>query len=74
MQFLAHLVQSNRLLYYLVILPMIRNQIVMMTILFFQETSGPDVSPAEKLEKVLQLAELCIELIQQNEEHHAEVN
>lgn len=37
-----------------------------------EETSGPDVSPAEKLEKVLQLAELCIELIQQNEEHHAE--
>ena len=40
---------------------------------FSQETSGPDVSPSEKLEKVIQLAELCIELIQQNEEHHAEV-
>ena len=38
-----------------------------------QETSGPDVTPAEKLDKVIQLAELCIELIQQNEEHHAEV-
>ena len=38
------------------------------------ETSGPDVSPEEKLDKVIQLAELCIELIQQNEEHHAEVN
>jgi len=37
-----------------------------------EETSGPDVSPSEKLEKVIQLAELCIELIQQNEEHHAE--
>ena len=37
------------------------------------ETSGPDICPDEKLEKVMQLAELCIELIQQNEEHHAEV-
>uniref|UniRef100_A0A7M5XHN5 Uncharacterized protein n=1 Tax=Clytia hemisphaerica TaxID=252671 RepID=A0A7M5XHN5_9CNID len=31
-----------------------------------------DTSPKEKLEIILQLAELCIELIQQNEEHHAE--
>ena len=37
------------------------------------EFSGADISPSEKLEKVTQLAELCIELIQQNEEHHAEV-
>ena len=33
-----------------------------------------DTSPKEKLEIILQLAELCIELIQQNEEHHAEVS
>lgn len=30
-------------------------------------------SPARKLEEVLHLAELCIEVLQQNEEHHAEV-
>jgi len=33
-----------------------------------------NTSPKEKLEIILQLAELCIELIQQNEEHHAEVS
>lgn len=32
-----------------------------------------DTSAKDKLEITLQLAELCIELIQQNEEHHAEV-
>ena len=30
-------------------------------------------SPARKLEEVLDLAELCIEVLQQNEENHAEV-
>lgn len=30
-------------------------------------------SPSRKLEEVLHLAELCIEVLQQNEEHHAEV-
>lgn len=30
-------------------------------------------TPARKLEEVLHLAELCIEVLQQNEEHHAEV-
>uniref|UniRef100_A0A7N9CHT7 Calcium dependent secretion activator 2 n=1 Tax=Macaca fascicularis TaxID=9541 RepID=A0A7N9CHT7_MACFA len=29
-------------------------------------------SPARKLEEILHLAELCIEVLQQNEEHHAE--
>lgn len=33
-----------------------------------------NTTPREKLEIILQLAELCIELIQQNEEHHAEVS
>lgn len=28
---------------------------------------------ARKLEEVLHLAELCIEVLQQNEEHHSEV-
>eukprot|EP00794_Sanderia_malayensis_P006225 gene6225-6941_t len=36
------------------------------------QTSGAEVPHKEKLEKVIQLAELCIELIQQNEEHHSE--
>ncbi|XP_047122675.1 calcium-dependent secretion activator 1 isoform X1 [Hydra vulgaris] len=31
-----------------------------------------NVSPQEKLGIIIQLAELCIELIQQNEEHHSE--
>ncbi|XP_065067036.1 calcium-dependent secretion activator 1-like isoform X2 [Rhopilema esculentum] len=38
----------------------------------YARIEGADISPSEKLEKVTQLAELCIELIQQNEEHHAE--
>lgn len=32
------------------------------------------VPPAKKLEDLIHLAELCVDLLQQNEEHYAEVN
>ena len=35
---------------------------------------GDDVSPETKLSKLVHLAELCIDLLHQNEEHHAEVS
>ena len=35
---------------------------------------GEDVTPKKKLEDIMHLAELCIEVLQQNEEHHAEVS
>lgn len=31
------------------------------------------VTPAKKLEDLIRLAELCVDLLQQNEEHYAEV-
>lgn len=37
------------------------------------ESSGDDVPPDTKLNDVMHLAELCIDLLHQNEEHHAEV-
>uniref|UniRef100_A0A2K6KX21 Calcium dependent secretion activator 2 n=1 Tax=Rhinopithecus bieti TaxID=61621 RepID=A0A2K6KX21_RHIBE len=37
------------------------------------EETMNQASPARKLEEILHLAELCIEVLQQNEEHHAEV-
>ncbi|KFP00215.1 Calcium-dependent secretion activator 2, partial [Calypte anna] len=37
------------------------------------EESMNQATPARKLEEVLHLAELCIEVLQQNEEHHSEV-
>lgn len=38
------------------------------------ENVGRLVTPAKKLEDTLRLAELVIEVLQQNEEHHAEVS
>ncbi len=32
------------------------------------------VPPMKKLEDLIHLAELCVDLLQQNEEHYAEVN
>lgn len=40
--------------------------------LFSAETLN-QASPSVKLEEVIHLAELCIEVLQQNEEHHSEV-
>lgn len=31
------------------------------------------VTPSKKLEDLIHLAELCVDLLQQNEEHYAEV-
>ena len=41
--------------------------------LLFVESYNDDVQPKKRLEDVIHLAELCIEVLQQNEEHHAEV-
>jgi hypothetical protein len=35
---------------------------------------NPDTAPKKKVEDLIHLAELCIDMIQQNEEHHAEVS
>ena len=35
---------------------------------------NPDIAPKKKIEDLIHLAELCIDLLQQNEEHHSEVN
>lgn len=32
------------------------------------------VTPAKKLEDLIKLAEMCVDLLQQNEEHYAEVS
>ncbi|KAA0189147.1 hypothetical protein HAZT_HAZT003414, partial [Hyalella azteca] len=39
-----------------------------------EEDLGPDsgVSASRKLEDLIRLSELCVDLLQQNEEHHAE--
>ena len=37
------------------------------------DSYNDDVQPKRRLEDVIHLAELCIEVLQQNEEHHAEV-
>lgn len=36
-------------------------------------TSEGGVSPSKKLEDLIHLGELCVDLLQQNEEHYAEV-
>lgn len=42
--------------------------------LYALENVGRLVTPAKKLEDNIRLAELVIEVLQQNEEHHAEVS
>lgn len=37
------------------------------------ESTGDDVPSETKLNDIMHLAELCIDLLHQNEEHHAEV-
>ena len=41
--------------------------------LFSPESEAANASPAKRLEDLMHLAELCIDLLQQNDEHHAEV-
>lgn len=38
------------------------------------DSYNEEVSPKKRLDDVIHLAELCIEVLQQNEEHHAEVS
>lgn len=38
------------------------------------EVLSEDSPPKKKLDDIMHLAELCIEVLQQNEEHHAEVS
>ena len=40
----------------------------------FAELLNEDVDPKKKLDDLIHLAELCIEVLQQNEEYHAEVS
>lgn len=42
-------------------------------LLYSLESYNNGVSPKKRLDDVMHLAELCIEVLQQNEEHHAEV-
>ena len=37
------------------------------------DSYNDEIQPKKRLEDVIHLAELCIEVLQQNEEHHAEV-
>jgi len=37
-------------------------------------TEAAHKDPADRLEDIIHLAGLCIEVLQQNEEHHAEVS
>lgn len=39
----------------------------------FVEGNTEDNTPEKRLDAIIRLAELCIDLLQQNEEHHAEV-
>ena len=42
--------------------------------LYKSDSYNEEVSPKRRLDDVIHLAELCIEVLQQNEEHHAEVS
>ena len=49
-------------------------QIVFSVQLLTDDLSGEVmVAPSKKLEDLIHLAELCVDLLQQNEEHYAEV-
>ena len=43
-------------------------------LLYISDSYNEEVSPKRRLDDVIHLAELCIEVLQQNEEHHAEVS
>ncbi len=38
-----------------------------------ESLNSEELPPEKRLEDVIHLAELCIDVLQQNEEHHAEV-
>jgi len=35
---------------------------------------GVDISPQQRIEDMIRITELCIDLLKENEEHHGEVN
>jgi hypothetical protein len=35
---------------------------------------GVEVSPQQRIEDMIRVAELCVDLLKENEEHHGEVN
>lgn len=35
---------------------------------------GTDVSPQQRIEDMIRITELCIDLLKENEEHHGEVS
>lgn len=41
---------------------------------FIESLYNAETSPKKKIEDLIHLAELCIDLLQQNEEHHTEVS
>ena len=38
------------------------------------ERMGVDVSPQQRIEDMIRVTELCIDLLKENEEHHGEVD
>lgn len=40
----------------------------------FSERMGMDVSPQQRIEDMIRVTELCIDLLKENEEHHGEVS
>lgn len=38
-----------------------------------KDFSSPNMKPSDRLEAIYELADYCIDLLQQNEEHHGEV-
>ena len=41
---------------------------------FLENLYNSETTPKKKVEDLIHLAELCIDLLQQNEEHHSEVS
>lgn len=46
---------------------------LMKSLALFELSVDPEEVPEKRLEDMLRLGELCIEVLQQNEEHHSEV-
>lgn len=48
-------------------------QLIKKLIFFNLERMGTDVSPQQRIEDMIRVTELCIDLLKENEEHHGEV-
>lgn len=40
---------------------------------FLLDRMGEDVAPQQRVEDMIRIAEMCIDLLKENEEHHGEV-